>query len=62
MQDKTKLLTKKQVADYFDVTPKTVYRWIREGRIKPEEVVKAAGHNGKVRIKESAIDRIVRGE
>ena len=58
MTNKEKLLRREQFAEYFDVNVRTVDRWIEIGEIKPDEVVRIGGG---VRIKESAIDRILKG-
>ena len=58
MQNKEKLLRREQVAEYFDVNVRTIDRWIDTGEIRPDEVIRIGGG---VRIKESAIDRILKG-
>lgn len=47
------LLTAGQIADQFGVTPTTVYRWIKEGKVRGVRV------GGIVRVKRSDLDRIL---
>ena len=50
------LWTPKQIADYFTVSVRTVYGWIREGtNIKPNKIIRIGN---KVRIARSEIERL----
>jgi len=53
--DQKRLLKVDEVAAMLGVHPKTVYRWIREGKI---EVIKLP--SGRIRIPESEIEKILR--
>ncbi len=50
------MLTIQEVADYFHVTRKTVYNWILAGRLRVVRI------GGTIRIEQSEVDRIKRGE
>jgi len=50
------MLTIQQVADDFHVTRKTVYNWIQAGRIAVIRI------GGVLRVEQSEVDRIKRGE
>lgn len=39
MQQTVKLSTRKEIAEHFRVTPETVYRWQKKGKIKPHETI-----------------------
>lgn len=50
------MLTIQQVADFFRVTRKTVYNWINARKISVIRI------GGVLRVEESEIERITRGE
>jgi excisionase family DNA binding protein len=50
-----KLLTVRHAADLLSIHPKTLYEWIREGRIQKVDLF------GSVRLRESDIRRIMEG-
>lgn len=50
------MLTVKEFAEIFHVTKKTVYSWINSGRVKAVRI------DTTIRIKQSEVDRIMRGE
>ncbi len=43
----------KPVSNHFQVTPRTIYNWIRDGKI---EAVRISGH---IRISEEAVQKII---
>lgn len=49
------MLTVQQVADIFHVTRKTVYQWIKAGRIRVIRI------GGVLRVEQSEVDRIKSG-
>ena len=50
------MLTVKEFADQFHVTKMTAYRWIKKGRVNVIKVGKT------IRIEQSEVDRIKKGE
>ncbi len=50
-----KILTVKQVSDFLQLKPMTLYRWVKEGRIPCFKI------NGSVRFDEADIVKWVRG-
>jgi len=50
------MLTVKEFAERFHITKMTAYRWIKKGRINVVKVGKT------IRIEQSEVDRIKRGE
>jgi excisionase family DNA binding protein len=50
------MFTIQEVADMFHVTRKTVYNWINAGRVRIIRI------GGVLRIEQSEVDRIKRGE
>jgi len=48
-----------QVAEQLQVTPKTVRRWLQEGRLRG---VMLGGKRAGYRIPESEVERLLRGE
>ena len=48
--------TVKETAEIFKVKPLTIYRWIKDGKIKAVKII------GSVRIEESEIERLRKGE
>lgn len=48
--------TVKETAEIFKVKPLTIYRWIKDGKIKSIKII------GSVRIEESEIERLRKGE
>jgi len=50
------MFTIQEVADLFHVTRKTIYNWINAGRVRVIRI------GGVLRIEQSEVDRIKRGE
>ena len=48
--------TVKETAEIFKVKPLTVHRWIKDGKIRAVKII------GSVRIEESEIERLRKGE
>lgn len=48
--------TVKETAEIFKVKPLTIYRWIKGGKIRAVKII------GSVRIEESEIERLRKGE
>ena len=55
-----RLLTTTQAAAYLGVNPKTVVRWDVTGKFPPGTVLRTLG--GHRRLRESAIEQLLRGE
>ena len=56
ISDDTKLLTVPEVATQLRITPKTVHRWLREGKLQG---VRLGGKNVGWRIAQGDVDRLV---
>lgn len=58
--EEERLFTPAEVAAKFRVDPKTVTRWAAAGKFRDGEVIKTLG--GHLRVKESAVKRLLAGE
>ena len=48
--------TVKETAEIFKVKPLTIYRWIKDGKIKAVKII------GSIRIEDEEIERLRKGE
>ena len=47
------MMTVKETADFFGVSPRTVFRWIKSGKLESVKI------GGVVRIKKNEIERVI---